>query len=349
MTQANIPLITQPVGLSDLDRLLYTLTLEVNASGIGSAPIVPPSPLLPGGVNAALNSFALSVNAVTAADTVGLLSGAEDPADLRSLLNTMILQINAFGGGSSYTAKAVHFDAHAYLARSGTLTGVSDSSTGTLFYWFRSEGDSSDDILISIPGYNLDPYDRADNIVNTSLSDGTNSFSGGPPTSIFDGGPPIVPNIYDASWYGIARSWDVSDPDSANWTCVTVIGEAGSAPTIFPVFSSGEIRTGVGFNVKWNDEDVYVMGDGFQTNYREVAQFWASPSVVMTGAELIAAFWGSDNKPKSLGTNGELPTGTSPPIYCDGDADTFGQPNLGTGGGLTLTGTVTNASTSPSD
>ncbi len=55
------------------------------------------------------------------------------------------------------------------------------------------------------------------------------------------------------------------------------------------------------------------------------------------------------NKPVDLGAHGELPTGISPAIFFSGNKDTYGQPNLGTGGAFTLTGTLTNASTSPSD
>ncbi len=53
-------------------------------------------------------------------------------------------------------------------------------------------------------------------------------------------------------------------------------------------------------------------------------------------------------KPVFLGNNGQVPTGTAPAVFFSGDASTFGT-NLGSGGDFTLTGSLTNASTSPSD
>ncbi len=64
----------------------------------------------------------------------------------------------------------------------------------------------------------------------------------------------------------------------------------------------------------------------------------------------INKFCDTDNKPISVGAGGSLPTGTAPTIFFSGDATTFGQPNLGTGGPFDLdSGPLTNASTSPSD
>jgi hypothetical protein len=107
VTQASIPLVTRPIGLADLDVVLYELTLAVNASGIGSAAISPPPKLLSGGIQDSLNKFALAVNAVTAPGTVSLLPRAVDPGDLPPLVNTMVRQINAFQGGGGASPIAV--------------------------------------------------------------------------------------------------------------------------------------------------------------------------------------------------------------------------------------------------
>jgi hypothetical protein len=55
-----------------------------------------------------------------------------------------------------------------------------------------------------------------------------------------------------------------------------------------------------------------------------------------------------NGKPVNLGTNGQTPTGTIPAMFFSGDASGF-PTNQGTGGAFTLTGSLTNASTSPSD
>ena len=59
-------------------------------------------------------------------------------------------------------------------------------------------------------------------------------------------------------------------------------------------------------------------------------------------------FISGDKKPVFLGTDGSKPTGSAPPVYFSGDATDFST-NKGDGGAFTLTGTLTNSSTSPSD
>jgi len=53
-------------------------------------------------------------------------------------------------------------------------------------------------------------------------------------------------------------------------------------------------------------------------------------------------------KPVFLGSDGSLPTGVAPAMFFSGDSTAFAT-NRGTGGPFTLTGSLTNASTSPSD
>lgn len=53
-------------------------------------------------------------------------------------------------------------------------------------------------------------------------------------------------------------------------------------------------------------------------------------------------------KPVDLGTNGELPTGSRPTFFFSGDAGKFAV-NKGTGGPFVVTGSLTNASSSPDD
>ena len=56
----------------------------------------------------------------------------------------------------------------------------------------------------------------------------------------------------------------------------------------------------------------------------------------------------ASGKPVDLGADGSTPTGTAPIIFFKGNATTFPD-NLGTGGAFTVTGTLANATTSPSD
>ncbi len=252
--------------------------------------------------------------------------------------------VGSGSGPTPYVAKAVRFAAGAYGDRGAPLTGVSNSPSGTCFYWFNSAPVLTN-ILISLPGYSFTLYDgdggEGFNTVTDALGlDGPNFF--------FCNASNSAPNIMDGNWYGIARSWDVSDPDPMNWKAVFVIGETGTMPQSYG--PTVNFSSGPGFDVRWVDDDFAVMGDGStETSFREVSQLWATSGVFMNASQLISAFWGADNKPKSLGVNGQGPTGSSPPIYCDGDASVW-LDNLGTGGSFSNEGDpITNASTSPSD
>ena len=59
-------------------------------------------------------------------------------------------------------------------------------------------------------------------------------------------------------------------------------------------------------------------------------------------------FISADGKPVDLGSNCSTPTGTAPAVCFSGNASSFGT-NKGTGGAFTLTGTLTDAVTSPSN
>lgn len=67
----------------------------------------------------------------------------------------------------------------------------------------------------------------------------------------------------------------------------------------------------------------------------------------LTNPVNVAKFIG-DGKPVNLGADGSLPTGVAPTILFSGDASSFAT-NKGTGGAFNLTGSLTNAATSPSD
>lgn len=86
----------------------------------------------------------------------------------------------------------------------------------------------------------------------------------------------------------------------------------------------------------------------------DMALPWIAPGVSLLdgGGDIPLAtrrkFINGSGKPVYLGANGELPTGVAPAVFLSGNAASFGT-NQGTGGSFVTTGTLTNASTSPSD
>jgi len=81
----------------------------------------------------------------------------------------------------------------------------------------------------------------------------------------------------------------------------------------------------------------------------DIADFWFDTVYFdLTQSSNIKKFRNDDGKPVSLGTTGQLPTGSSPAIFFTGNKDEF-VTNQGYGGAFTELGTIEDATTSPSD
>ncbi len=81
----------------------------------------------------------------------------------------------------------------------------------------------------------------------------------------------------------------------------------------------------------------------------DLSEFYFAPGqfLDLTVTANRRKFISASGKPVDLGSSGALPTGTAPAIFFSGNAAAFST-NQGTGGAFTLTGSLTNASTSPS-
>jgi hypothetical protein len=98
-----------------------------------------------------------------------------------------------------------------------------------------------------------------------------------------------------------------------------------------------------------------VGGDTFGDNFTgDMADAWIAPGQsLLDGSGDIPTstrrkFIDSNGKPVDLGSDCSAPTGTAPAICFSGDASTFGT-NKGTGGAFALTGTLIDATSSPSN
>ena len=108
-----------------------------------------------------------------------------------------------------------------------------------------------------------------------------------------------------------------------------------------------------GFTVPIRNQPFYFGGDTYQPFEGDIADVWIAPGVDLRESGDIPEatrrkFSTADNKPVDLGSDCSAPTGTVPAICFSGDASTFGT-NKGNGGAFTLSGTLTNAATSPSN
>ncbi len=233
-------------------------------------------------------------------------------------------------GGGGYTAAAVHFDGSAWLARA-TLTGVTDSAFISSSHWVKRAVGAATYYL-----YDFDPAGNEAPALNITVAGGI-SFVAYNGTDIFlwNSDLGVVPD--DGLWHSILVAVDTNHAmgDKVIQVYVddvAVIGTVSSENS--GAFSS--TMAAVKFAMPDTTEDQAVLvGD--------LADVWIAPDVFVdfTVDANRRFFIAADGKPVD-------PSGfPASAVLFSGDATGFAT-NLGTGGSFTLTGSLTNASTSPS-
>lgn len=237
---------------------------------------------------------------------------------------------NQAGGTGSYAAQAVQFAAHSQLSRTLPDTALISGS----FWINQSTGAFDGDGWLTAPdngnAFELSNYHHAntDMRMNAATED---AFWGldSPPGQ-------VAPEV----WQNVLFSLDLNHPAGEKLFNL-YIGENEVPPTISDTSSAFEIPFSINpFNILGSiTPDITLLADVWITTTHYI-DFGDSGS--------RAKFHAINGKPLSLGTDGTLPFGYQPEIFFSGDAAAFGA-NRGTAGAFTLTGSLTDASTSPSD
>lgn len=249
------------------------------------------------------------------------------------------------GGGGAYVAKAVHCDGTQWLFLNNPLTGVADSPNFTASLWVANFGPL---LNLSFPllfnassGYNVgfslsNTYGvgwYCDNGTGSSYFDFTGPSDEGPITSwahyLFSLETDFASGLKRAALYrnDVLQAIAVQDD----------VGEAFSMPfstlSGWAVFSDGD----------------YGLTDMNHTLALDACDWFFAPglSILEEGTNTISEV----NRRKFITAGGKpadpsgFPAGTA---LFSGDETMFAT-NQGTGGAFTLTGTLANATTSPSD
>jgi len=140
------------------------------------------------------------------------------------------------------------------------------------------------------------------------------------------------------SWHHLLWSADLTNPARRHLILDDVeVDEASTHVNVDMDFQNDEHQIGAKVG-------------GFNKADSDMADFWMFPGVYIDFS--IEAnrrrFRTSGGKPKDLGSDGSIPTGSSPLLYFSG-ATAAWHTNKGTGGGFTEIGALTDATTSPSD
>lgn len=243
------------------------------------------------------------------------------------------------GGGGDYTASAVHFDGATTFTSSAFAP--TDSPFGLFSVWTKPAAgfvDGEIDWFWTDGQFWAIKTNAVGNIA-AFFWDTTNNF-------LFRFTADAI--LTDPSpWFSLQVAVDTNHPAGQKIGLITFNG--------VPLNVNVEADADDAFNIGWGQSSsgtYFCYLGNPPTPEMDVADLYGATGQFLdiSNPVNIAKFVDGSGKPVSLGVDGSTPTGTAPTIFGSGDATTFMQPNLGTGGTFTLTaGSLTNATTSPSD
>lgn len=233
-----------------------------------------------------------------------------------------------------YVTGAVTFDGtNDLMLRGGDLTNNADSNVGSLSLWLKMNGGtgSSLGIMHASGGYFVSrPSTNKFRIV---VANSTSNLQ-------FE----TVTNVTSSTgWVHVLASWNTNF-SAGNKLRQLYLNDVSNVTTVADAAAA--------FNVDYTQTN-HAVGSMVNTTQKlnaDLADVWFAPGQYIDFSVQAnrRKFRNGFGKPVYLGTNGELPTGTAPRIFLQGPASAFAM-NKGTGGNFTVTGTLTDALTSPSD
>lgn len=237
--------------------------------------------------------------------------------------------------GGGFRARGVTFDGiDDYLSRSGALSGISNTETGTWSFWAKvNGGDDSDDVR------GFFSFNTATDVpvCTCYLRDATSGESNqilcfGDRYQVHTG----VEILAGPTWRHIACSFQFHN------FLLYVDGSLAFSTTLVPTSGSYNYTGAVNLNIARRDGTRLVNAD--------LAEFWWDTSFLdLSVSANLAKFRNPvTGKPMRLGSDGSAPTGSQPAVYLSGPASQF-HINKGYGGNFTVNGSPTDASSSPSD
>lgn len=236
----------------------------------------------------------------------------------------------------TYTANAVNFDgANDWLTRDAGFTGGADSKLLTFSFWLRKQGGDGNNEYVFFASSTLAGASHRASIakITTNAIQIRNSPFGTDQLLIATSSGAL--EVADG-WVHVMGSVDMSDTSKRHLYVNDV--------------SDLIVTTYNNTNLVWTSAD-YAIGAAANASSKlsgDIADFWLAPgvyidlSVQANRRKFISAL----GKPVDLGTTGNLPTGSSPLVFLSGATPGW-HTNDGTGGGFTLHGALTTA-TSPS-
>lgn len=246
----------------------------------------------------------------------------------------MVNQLIGFGvgGDSRFPVSAVTFDGtNDYMLRGANLTGIANGKKGIVSFWMKLGG--GDGALQCVWETNGTFFEIQRTAGNTIVVQGYN-VAGAVRQLILTS---TTGYVAASGWFHVLASWDLSITTGHLYINNTN-DLAGGSTLINNDLGYSQANHAIGATVAAASK----LNADLAEFYFNMAEY-LDLSVAGNRAKFI-----SGGKPVDLGATGALPTGTQPIVYVKGPAAAFAT-NLGSGGNFTVTGTLTNAATSPSD
>lgn len=241
------------------------------------------------------------------------------------------------GGGGVYRAKAVNFDGSTYLSKTSDFTGNANAKTMLFSLCFKRTKSATMELLSArnpLTGGNIAIQVISGGTMNMTLTDTSNSAV-------------VVASISGAfsgnSWVQLSGYIDVTNSSNRGM----YLGDSAATVT-WTNYSNT--------NIDFTQSNGYNFGadggnSGKITGDIADVYFAFGQYLDLSVTNNRRKFVDVNGKPADLGDGGLNPTGVAPILYLSRRNDTASSfaTNKGTGGGMTITGTLTNSTTSPSD
>ncbi len=231
-----------------------------------------------------------------------------------------------------YSAIAVDFDGTDRMARGAGLTGAADAKVGIFSTWVMFQaGDGNAMTFFGAPGGSgLNIERQATNIFRV-----VGWIAGSGNVLIMAGSTAVTA---DSTWHHIAMSWDLGN--ALGHVSLDGVDDVAGGATLTDQ------------NIDYTTSDAHLMSnssagqivDAFVSEYYLNLAEYLDITVPANLQKLRLA----TGKPADPGSDGSTVTGSAPTIMHNNPVASW-HTNTGGGGGMTLTGTLAAASSSPSD
>lgn len=239
------------------------------------------------------------------------------------------------GGDGGYRANAVQFDgSNDYLTRGAELTGITDGQAGTISAWINLTGGNATDMVWLASGITSTRF-----VASRLSSNVFQIFARRADATEILKLVTVATYTSASGWIHFLSSWDLGTAGRRR------IYVNDAADLSVATFTQGE-------TIDYVADAAWSMGahsGGTLKFNSDVADLWFDDSWLDISAEANRRkFITPNGKPVDLGEAGQLPTGSSPLVFLASPTASW-QTNLGTGGGFTENGALTDGSSSPSD